>query len=434
MHLNDNGRDGVAVYHLKVGFGSRAGGQSASAKNEYIEREGRHADDREEREHVEHGNMPAWAQDDPRACWQAADEHERANGRLYSEVQFALPSELDAAGRWALAGAFAEQVCSRERLPYTLALHRGGPDGKNPHAHLMFSERGNDGIARSAEQWFKRHNPKAPAQGGARKSRAAKAGDSLDTTRQAWEQTANQALEQAGRAERIDGRSIADRRDAAYREGDLQRAAELSREPNVHRGPGQYLDERGRASATVEQEARVKQRTATARAERDADRRQVERLEREIAAVGARLNETYDRVRTALDARIQQAGRAVRAGSDAAVRAGRELGKAGAAVGRAIRTGAASARQVGEYARGATTTVGRTCHDLDQRTRRAFEERQQNDRRLQRCYEGVERTFSMIHPEAEQKRKDGDRPDRVEGLIESLIQGARRSRGHDLDR
>ena len=113
-----------------------------------------------------------------------------------------------------LAGAFAERVCAGERLPYTLALHRGGPDGENPHAHLMFSERGNDGIARSAAQWFRRHNPQAPAQGGARKSRAAKAGDWLDTTRQAWEQTANRALEQAGRAERIDGRSLADRRDA----------------------------------------------------------------------------------------------------------------------------------------------------------------------------------------------------------------------------
>ena len=117
----------------------------------------------------------------------------------------------------------------------------------------MFSERGNDGIARSEEQWFKRHNPTAPERGGARKSRAAKAGDWLDTTRQAWEQTANRALEQAGRAERIDGRSLPDRRDAAHREGDLERAAELSREPNVHRGPGPYLKDRGRASATVAQ-------------------------------------------------------------------------------------------------------------------------------------------------------------------------------------
>ena len=233
MRPHDDGRNPVAVYHLKVGFGSRAGGQSARAKHEYIEREGRYAADSDELEHVEHGHMPAWAQDDPHAYWQAADEHERANGRLYSEVQFALPHELDAGGRRELAGAFAAQVCGGERLPYTLALHKGEaetPDKPdNPHAHLMFSERGNDGIARSAEQWFKRHNPTAPERGGARKSRAAKAGDWLDKTRQAWEQTANLALEQAGRAERIDGRSLPDRRDAAHREGDLERAAELSR-------------------------------------------------------------------------------------------------------------------------------------------------------------------------------------------------------------
>ena len=449
----------MAIYHLKVGFGSRASGQSAGAKHAYIERDGRYAADSEEREHVEHGHMPAWAQDDPHAYWQAADAHERANGRLYSEIQFALPRELDAAGRRELAGAFAAQVCGGERLPYTLALHKGEstrPDKEdNPHAHLMFSERGNDGIARSAEQWFKRHNPKAPAQGGARKSRAAKAGDWLDTTRQAWEQTANRALDQAGREERVDGRSLADRRDAAHREGDLERAAALSREPNVHLGPERYR-KRGGTSATIAQAERVKQRTATAQAERDADRQQVARVEREIAGIGARLKDTYDRVRRALDARVQQAGRAIRAGAERAVRAGRELGQAGAAVGRAVRTGAdaawrsgrelgsaraavsrairtrgESAHRVGEYARGATTTNGRTCHDLDRRLRLAFGERQQNDRRLQSCYERVERTFSLIHPEAEQKRKDGDRPDRVEGLIESRIQNRIRSRDFD---
>ena len=336
MRQHDDGRDGVAVYHLKVGFGSRAGGQSARAKNEYIEREGRYAADGEEREHVEHGHMPAWAQDDPHAYWQAADAHERANGRLYSEIQFALPRELDASGRRALAGAFAERVCGGERLPYTLALHKGAaetPDKPdNPHAHLMFSERGNDGIARSEEQWFKRHNPKAPERGGARKSRAAKAGDWLDKTRQAWEQTANRALEQAGRAERIDGRSLPDRRDAAHREGDLERAAELSREPNVHLRPVPAVSEGRRGSGVGEKRQprrrRVEQADApTARAERDADRRQVERLEQEIAAVVARLKETYDRVRRALDARVQQAGRAIRAGAERAVRAGRELGQ-----------------------------------------------------------------------------------------------------------
>ena len=177
----------MAVFHIKASFGSRAGGQSAVAKSDYIEREGRYSEDAEELEHKEHGNMPEWAEDDPGEYWEAADEHERANGRLYSEVQFALPKELGEASRRELAVEFAERVCSQERLPYTLAIHRGGANGENPHAHLMFSERGHDGIERDAEQWFRRYNRQAPEKGGARKSRAAKAGDWLEKTRKAWE-------------------------------------------------------------------------------------------------------------------------------------------------------------------------------------------------------------------------------------------------------
>ena len=431
----------MAVYHLKVGFGSRASGQSACAKHAYIEREGRYAADREEREHVEHGHMPAWAQDDPHAYWQAADAHERANGRLYSEIQFALPRELDAGGRRELAGAFAAQVCGGERLPYTLALHKGEstrPDKEdNPHAHLMFSERGNDGIARTAEQWFKRHNPKAPAQGGARKSRAAKAGDWLDTTRQAWEQTANRALDQAGREERVDGRSLADRRDAAHREGDLERAAALSREPNVHLGPERYR-KRGGTSATIAQAERVKQRTATAQAERDADRQQVARVEREIAGIGARLKDTYDRVRRALDTRVQHARLAIRAGTEAAKRSGRELGRASATLGRAIRRSAERFRQVAgdnAPARRGPPKDGRARDAIDRRLRSAAQLVQRLDQRVQRSRAGFDRIVSVIHAEAEQKRTRPDGlPDRVEGRIESLIQGAMRSRSHDIGR
>ena len=109
--------------------------------------------------------MPEWAEDDPGAYWEAADEHERANGRLYSEVQFALPKEFGEAERRELAVEFAERVCSQERLPYTLAIHRGGANRENPHAHLMFSERGHDGIERDAEQWFRRYNRKATGEG-----------------------------------------------------------------------------------------------------------------------------------------------------------------------------------------------------------------------------------------------------------------------------
>ena len=44
----------MAVFHLKASFGSRAGGQSAVAKSDYIEREERYEKDGEELEHKEH--------------------------------------------------------------------------------------------------------------------------------------------------------------------------------------------------------------------------------------------------------------------------------------------------------------------------------------------------------------------------------------------
>ena len=124
----------MAVYHLKVSIGSRAGGQSAGAKADYIEREGNYEKDREELEHKEHGNMPEWAKDDPAAYWEAADEHERANGRLYREIQFALPKELNEEQRRELASSFAERN-RRGAAALHAAIHRGWPErGESPRA------------------------------------------------------------------------------------------------------------------------------------------------------------------------------------------------------------------------------------------------------------------------------------------------------------
>ena len=386
----------MAVFHLKASFGSRAGGQSARAKSDYIEREGRYEKDGEELEHKEHGNMPEWAEADPGAYWEAADENERANGRLYSEVQFALPKELSEKERRELAGEFAERVCSRERLPYTLAIHRGGANGENPHAHLMFSERGHDGIERDAEQWFRRYNRKATEKGGARKSRAAKAGDWLEKTRKAWEQTANRALERAGRAERIDGHSLADLRDEAHRVGDLKRAAELSREPNVHLGPERYRTIRGGASETVQQAGRVERRNRAGEHEREADRKQVERLEREIAGIEARLKETYDRVRTAIDQRIRQARRAIRAGSEAVSRGRRAFGRAGAATGRAAGLRSQAVYRVEQNLGGAGNTLGGASAEIGRTARGRVEGVRRVERAHGRAARTLERTCREI--------------------------------------
>ena len=129
----------MAVYHLKASFGSRAGGQSARAKSDYIEREDRYEKDSEELEYKEHGNMPEWAEDDPGSYWSAADQYERSNGRLYSEVQFALPKELNEAGRREAASNFA---AATDR-PGEAAVHDGDPPrrrggGEPPRAPDVF--------------------------------------------------------------------------------------------------------------------------------------------------------------------------------------------------------------------------------------------------------------------------------------------------------
>ena len=163
---------------------------------------------------------------------------QRGNGRLFREVEFALPVELNERERVEVASSFAKNLTGEERLPYTLAVHRGGEDGGNPHAHLMFSERTNDGIERSAEQWFKRYNAKEPEKGGARKSTATKPREWLENTREQWADHANEALERAGRTERINEASFETQYFEAAENGDEREMARLqNREPGVHIGP-----------------------------------------------------------------------------------------------------------------------------------------------------------------------------------------------------
>ena len=240
----------MSIYHLSTSVGSRAGGQSASAKDDYIEREGRYARDPSEVDCVESGHMPEWAEEAPHAYWEAADAGERANGRLFREVEFALPTELDEGERRELALEFAQCLTGEERLPYTLAIHRG--EGENPHCHLVISERANDGVERTAETWFKRYNGKAPEQGGARKvSTSSK--EWLQSTREAWAEHANRALARAGSRERIDHRSLSDRAEEAREAGDLEKAAELSR--GAGEAPGARGRDRGEVPAGREGES-----------------------------------------------------------------------------------------------------------------------------------------------------------------------------------
>ena len=210
----------MAIYHLNARTGSRSGGQSAAAKDQYIEREGKYAgknnNKKSDVEIVMSGNMPEWA-NDHRDYWKAADDHERINGRLYKEVEFALPVEISIEERGKAVREFAEYLTKKERLPYTLAIHIN--DVNNPHCHLMISERMNDGIERSPELWFVRANPNEPSKGGAKKTESLKPKDWLLSTREAWATIANSYLE-AGEA--IDHRTLKEQG--------------IDREPTKHRG------------------------------------------------------------------------------------------------------------------------------------------------------------------------------------------------------
>ena len=216
----------MAIFHLTAKTGSRGGGQSAKAKADYHQRQGQYArgreGDRDDLVFAHSGNMPAFADSDPSAYWEAADQFERANGRLYKELEFSLPRELSLDQQKTLAAAFAERITRDESLPFTLVIHRD-KKGRNPHCHLMLSERSNDGIERPAKQWFKRWNGSNPEKGGARKTEALKPKEWLEQTRASWADFANRALEANGHSDRIDHRTLA--------------AQGIEREPGRHIGP-----------------------------------------------------------------------------------------------------------------------------------------------------------------------------------------------------
>jgi hypothetical protein len=160
----------MAIYHLTAKTVSRGESASGAVRSDYIERSGRYANDHAELLHKGHGNMPAWAKDAPRNYWEAADAHERANGRLFKQLEFALPKELSPEQQTDLAASFCREMAQTKDgpLPYSFAIHKGR-DNENPHCHLMISERANDDVSRDPGLWFKRA-AKDPEKGGAKKT------------------------------------------------------------------------------------------------------------------------------------------------------------------------------------------------------------------------------------------------------------------------
>ena len=115
---------------------------------------GRYAKKSDEIEYTENGNMPSWAKHNPAELWECADLFERKNGSTYREHVVGLPRELNKEQRLALVKEWIAQEVGG--MPYSVALHNViASDGEQqPHIHLMFCERLQDGIERTPQQFL----------------------------------------------------------------------------------------------------------------------------------------------------------------------------------------------------------------------------------------------------------------------------------------
>lgn len=139
----------------------------------YITGQGKYKEKDTEIIFVRSENMPNWAED-AAEFWEAGDEYERKNGSVYREHLLSLPRELSHQQNIELIDAWIEKHLKHHS--YTYAYHETtARDGHiQPHAHIMFSERVDDGLERTKEQYFKRYNAKNPSAGGVKKQNTGK--------------------------------------------------------------------------------------------------------------------------------------------------------------------------------------------------------------------------------------------------------------------
>ncbi len=184
----------MAHYGLSCKVGSAGKG---SPHAQYQERLGKYAKYADDLVSSEAGNLPSWSKSAV-DFFKSADEYERANGTAYREYILDLPRELTPEENEKLAKRFINETGIGSRHVWSMAIHSPtATDGdKNPHAHIMFSERELDNIERPEKQFFKRYNAKTPERGGARKARDWK--PRLEEIREKWADIQNREFERAG--------------------------------------------------------------------------------------------------------------------------------------------------------------------------------------------------------------------------------------------
>lgn len=199
-------------YHFEIKSGRR--GRSAEHIN-YITRMGSHSA-HEDLIAIEYGNMPQWADDDPKIFFNASDKHERKNASPFRSMIFNLPKVLTNEQNKRLARDIAHALVGKK--PFLLAVHvpLSSLAGEiHPHGHVIVSDRIPDSIERSPEQTFRRFNRAHPERGGCEKDSGGKnrleQRDWVVAQRKIVAAEINDALASHGHRDRIDHRSLLER-------------------------------------------------------------------------------------------------------------------------------------------------------------------------------------------------------------------------------
>ncbi|BAJ83287.1 MobA/MobL family protein (plasmid) [Acidiphilium multivorum AIU301] len=226
----EGGRWHVASYHLSAKAVSRSTGRSAVGAAAY--RSGERLTN--ERDGVTHdytrkrgvlssfivapAGAEAWASDRS-GLWNRAEAAEaRKDAKVAREYELALPAELSALEREALARQFAQVVVERFGVVADVALHAPHREGdqRNWHAHILTTTRAANENGLGAKTRVL-DSPKTSAA-------------EIEALREIWAEQINAALERAHVGERVDHRSFA-------RRG-------LEQAPTVHLGPAATALER----------------------------------------------------------------------------------------------------------------------------------------------------------------------------------------------
>lgn len=196
------------------------------------------------------GNLPYWCGKDPVEFFAQADAHERVRGTVAKEITAALPRSLPREAMDELIRLLISKVTQVSGVDgtgvhaYCFGFHlvRSSDGGSNPHVHLVWCERIDDGYRRDARAYFSRAAARTyksrprpgydPASGGCRKSRRlapfarAKNGSLASSPellhlRHWWAEECNRLLAKHGCNERFSERSY--------------RSRNLAKRPGVHR-------------------------------------------------------------------------------------------------------------------------------------------------------------------------------------------------------